>query len=47
MAKKYENFRDVNSGKLLSRPQSTKFYFKAGLTWTYATTSPFVGQAIT
>ena len=28
------NFVDSRSGKLLSRPQNTDFYFRSGLTWT-------------
>lgn len=28
-----KNFIDQKTGKLLSRPQNTEFYFKAGLTW--------------
>ena len=34
-----KNFMDVQTGKLLSRPQNTGFYFHPGLTWPARTTS--------
>jgi len=30
---KIKNFVDPNSGKVLSRPQNTEYYFRPGLTW--------------
>lgn len=36
-----KNFKDLLTGKVLSRPQNTDFYFRSGLTWSDRTTKLF------
>jgi len=40
------NFKDPQTGKLLSRPQNTEFYFHPGLTWSDRTTKLFSARPL-
>jgi len=41
-----KNFADLSTGKIRSRPQSTEYYFRPGITWSLVTTLKLSGRIL-